>query len=209
MWLSVWKNKLLASTKIFPLLILLNFTKPVLAHHPFGEVSSTELSALEGFVSGIGHPLLGPDHLLFILAIALVGLRRPKKWVLPLVAIGISGSAFVQFQPLPEFLIPWTEALVSLSLAIEGLIILKLLNPKWLLPMFALHGYLLGNTIAGVEPTPLIGYFLGLLIAQATLLLIVTTASKRIMNWLGVNGQKITAGIWVGIGLAFSWFVLT
>ena len=74
--------------------------------------------------------------------------------------------------------------------------------------MFALHGYLLGSTIVGAEPTPLLGYFLGLLLAQASLLLLVTTVSQRIINWLGANGRILTAGVWIGIGSAFSWVAL-
>lgn len=120
---------------------------------------TSQLSTLQGLLSGIGHPLLGPDHLIFMLAIAFVGLRKPKKWCLNLIAVGLGGSAFSQVLPLPDLLEPWAEALVSLSLAIEGLIILKYLSSQWLLPMFSLHGYLLGSTIIGAEPTPLISYF--------------------------------------------------
>ncbi len=194
---------------LVPLFFLLTFlADPALAHHPFGMGDSSELSAWKALLSGIGHPLLGPDHLLFMLGIALVGLKRTKKWIFPLLAVGLAGSAFVQLLPLPDGLAPLAEALVSLSLAIEGLIVLNFVSPKWVLPMFALHGYLLGSTIVGAEPTPLIGYFLGLLLAQGSLLLLVTAISQRSLNWLGGNGRFITAGIWIGIGSAFSWVAL-
>ncbi len=188
---------------------LLTFSAdPVLAHHPFGMGDSSELSDWQALLSGIGHPLLGPDHLLFMLGIAFVGLQRTKKWIFPLLAVGLAGSAFVQLLPLPDVLANWAEALVSLSLAIEGLIVLNLVSPKWLLPMFAFHGYLLGSTIVGAEPTPLIGYFLGLLLAQGSLLLLVMEVSQRSLNWLGGNGRLLTAGVWIGIGSAFSWVAL-
>ena len=191
------------------LFFLLTFSAdPVLAHHPFGMGNSSGLSAWQALLSGVGHPLLGPDHLLFMLGIALIGIKKTKQWVFPLLAVGLAGSALVQLQPLPDVLASWAEALVSLSLAIEGLIVLNLLSSKWLLPMFALHGYLLGSTIVGAEPTPLIGYFLGLLLSQAALLLLVTKVSQRIINWLGANGRLLTAGIWIGIGSAFSWVAL-
>lgn len=202
---SFLMSKAFASSGIVLLLIFSVIHNSALAHHPFGMGDSSQLSTLQGFTSGIGHPLLGPDHLLFILAIACVGLRRPKKWVLPLISIGLGGSALAQLQPLPDLLMPWAETLVSLSLAIEGLIVLNYLSSKWLLPMFALHGYLLGTTIIGAEPTPLIGYFLGLLLAQGALLLLVTEVSKRIITWLGKNGLILNAGILIGTGLAFSW----
>ena len=87
-------------------------------------------------------------------------------------------------------------------------LITHFMSSKWLLPMFASHGYLLGSTIVGAEPTPLIGYFLGLLLAQGSLLLLVTAISQRSLNWLGGNGRFITAGVWIGIGSAFSWVAL-
>ncbi len=179
-----------------------------LAHHPFGMGKSSDLSAWQALLSGVGHPLLGPDHLLFMLGIALVGLKKDKKWVFPLLAVGLAGSALVQLQPLPDSLEPWAEALVSFSLTVEGLVVLNLLSSKWLLPMFAFHGYLLGNTIVGAEATPLLGYFLGLLIAQLSLLLFVTSASTKVIKKFGVNGRNLSAGIWIGIGLAFSWVAL-
>ena len=196
-------------TFLLPLFFLLTIlVNPAFAHHPFAMGESSDLSVWQALVSGIGHPLLGPDHLLFMLGIAFVGLKRTKEWLLPLLAVGLAGSGLVQLLPLPDLIAPWAEALVSLSLAIEGLIVLNNLSPKWLLPMFSLHGYLLGSTIIGAEPTPLIGYFLGLLLAQAVFLLLVTAVSQRIINWLGANGQILTAGVWIGIGLAFSWVAL-
>ena len=194
---------------LLPIFFLLTFlANPVFAHHPFGMGDSSDLSALQALLSGVGHPLLGPDHLLFMLGIALVGFKKTKQWVPPLLAVGLAGSALVQLQPLPDVLASWAEALVSLSLAIEGLIILNLLSSKWLWPMFALHGYLLGSTIVGAEPTPLIGYFLGLFLAQGSLLLFVTAVSQKVINRFDINRLNLLAGIWIGIGFAFSWAAL-
>ena len=194
-------------TSFFLLSVLVD---PAFAHHPFGMGDSSELSFWQSLLSGIGHPVLGPDHLLFILGIAFVGLKKTKKWVLPLLAMGLAGSGLAQLLHLPDLIAPWAEALVSLTLAIEGLIVLNYVNSKWLLPMFALHGYLLGSTIVGAEPSPLIGYFFGLLFSQVVLLLIVTVVSQRFINWLRDKGRllTLTAGVWIGIGSAFSWVAL-
>ncbi len=204
--LLVRKYFFVSLVSLFYLFIVL--VDPVFAHHPFGMGDSSELSSWQALLSGVGHPLLGPDHLLFMLGIAFVGLKRNKQWLFPLLAVGLSGSALVQLQPLPDLFVPWAEALVSLSLAIEGLIVLNCLSSKWLLPMFALHGYLLGSTIVGAESTPLLGYFLGLLLAQGTLLLVVIAASQKVINRFGLNGRTFFAGIWIGIGIAFSWVAL-
>tara|TARA_B100000700_G_scaffold237372_1_gene263527 strand:+ start:195 stop:686 length:492 start_codon:yes stop_codon:yes gene_type:complete len=105
-------------------------------HHPFGMGESTDLSAWQALLSGIGHPSLGPDHLLFMLGIALMGLKRSMKWIFPLLAVGLAGSALVQLQALPDLAAPWAEALVSLTLFVEGLIVLNLVSTKWLSDVF-------------------------------------------------------------------------
>ena len=189
-------------------LVALSLFSPAHAHHPFGMGDSTDLSALQGLLSGIGHPLLGPDHLLFLLAIALIGLPRPRTWVLPLLAAGLGGSVLSQFIPLPDAVAPWAEAIVSLTLAVEGLMALFAIPSSLLLPLVALHGFLLGSTIVGAEPTPLFTYFLGLLIGQGALLLVVTSWSKSLVERLGSQGQRLGAGIWMGIGMAFAWVAL-
>jgi len=190
------------------LLAVLLLASPAFAHHPFGMGDSAELTPLQGLLSGIGHPLLGPDHLLFLLAIAFIGLQRPRAWVLPLLAAGLGGSVLSQFIPLPDAVAPWAEALVSLTLAAEGLMALFAIPSSLLLLLVALHGFLLGSTIVGAEPTPLFTYFLGLLIGQGALLLVVTSWSQSLLERIGAQGQRLGAGIWMGIGMAFAWVAL-
>ena len=98
--------------------------------------------------------------------------------------------------------------MVSLSLVVEGLMALTVASTRWLLPLVALHGFLLGSTIVGAEPTPLFTYFLGLLIGQGALLLVVSNWSKSLVERLGSQGQRLGAGIWMGIGMAFAWVAL-
>ncbi len=47
---------------------------------------------MNGLLSGLAHPLLGPDHLLFLLALSLVGLGQRSRWMLALLATGLAGS---------------------------------------------------------------------------------------------------------------------
>ena len=187
---------------------LLLLGSPAFAHHPFGMGDSSQLTGWTGLISGIGHPLLGPDHLLFLLAIAFIGLKRPTAWILPMLAIGLGGSLVSQFIPLPDAVATWAEALVSLSLVVEGLIALSVAPATWLLPLFGLHGFLLGSTIVGAEPTPLVAYFCGLLIGQGVLLALVCSLSQTVINRLGEQGRRLGAGIWIGIGIAFAWVAL-
>jgi urease accessory protein len=187
--------------------LLLSALNPgaALAHHPFAMAEGLELSPWLGLLSGIGHPLLGPDHLLFLLAIGFVGLQRPMAWVMPLLAAGLLGSALAQGLPLAEAVAPWAEALVALTLVLAGLVALGKVGPAALVPAMALHGYLLGGTVVGAEPTPLLTYLLGLLISQGALLLLVTAGSRRLLAAVQDNGRQLLAGIWIGIGTAFAW----
>ncbi|MGD1951584.1 MAG: HupE/UreJ family protein [Leptolyngbyaceae cyanobacterium] len=45
-------------------------TLPALAHHPMG--GKTPSSFIEGFLSGVGHPVIGLDHLIFVIASGLL-----------------------------------------------------------------------------------------------------------------------------------------
>ena len=97
---------------------------------------------------------------------------------------------------------------MSLSLAVEGVMALTATPSAWLLPSIGLHGFLLGSTIVGAEPTPLLTFFLGLLIGQGALLLVITSWSKALLTRLGSQGQRLGAGIWIGMGMAFAWVAL-
>ena len=190
-------------------LLLLIAGSPAWAHHPFEGVAADKLSAFQGLISGLGHPLLGTDHLLFLIAIVFVGLRQPLRWVLPLLAAGLSGSLLMQLVPLPEAMTAVAEAGVSLSLALEGLIALGCLPTGLLLPLIALHGYLLGGMVIGAEPTPLLAYGVGLFLAQGAVLLTAARLSRTAMAWLGQSGRNWLAALWVGLGAALTWSAIT
>ena len=178
---------------------------PAFAHHPFEGVPADQLTLLQGLFSGLGHPLLGVDHVLFLVAIAFLALRRPGRWMLPLLSVGLAGSLVSQLVPLAPSLTGVIESSVSLSLVAEGLIGFGLLPQSLLLPLIGLHGYMLGTTIVGAEPTPLLAYGFGLLISQGLLLLAATTLSERVSNLLGDKGRQLAACVLIGVGSALTW----
>ena len=102
---------------------------PAHAHHPFGMGDSMIFQPCRD-CEWHWSPPLGPDHLLFLLAIAFIGLQRPQAWAIPLLAAGLGGSVVSQFIPLPDAVASWAEALVSLSLVVEGL-----MASPWPLPV--------------------------------------------------------------------------
>ena len=177
---------------------------PASAHHLMALFHQTQPTALTGLLSGLGHPLLGPDHLLFLLALALVGLQRSQRWIIALLAVGLLGSAIGLALPA----LPGAEVLVALTLVVEGLVISGRLNERLLVPCFALHGYVLSASVIGWEPTPIATYLLGLLLSQSALLIVSVLGLRRLAATLTPATQKLLAGALIGIGAAFGWTLL-
>ncbi|QCH16118.1 hydantoin utilization protein A [Synechococcus sp. CB0101] len=175
---------------------------PALAHHPM-EGMQLVPSAFTGLISGLAHPLLGPDHLLFLVALALVGLQRSGRWMITLLAVGLAGSSLGLIWPG----LPAAELLVSLTLVVEGLVVLGRLPQGLLLPAFALHGYVLSGSVIGWESTPIATYLLGLLLSQGALLLALLSL-RGVAQQLNVQTRTLLAGTLIGIGAAFSWTTL-
>lgn len=123
-------------------------------------------TAFNGLISGLLHPVLGPDHLLFLLALSLVGLRHRSGWMLGLLAVGLAGSAIGLVAPG----LPGAELLVALSLVVVALVLAERLPRPWLLAAFALHGYVLSASVLGWTAMPVAAYLFGLLLSQGLLL---------------------------------------
>ena len=133
---------------------------PAQAHHAM-ELLQWQPTPLNGLVSGLLHPVLGPDHLLFLLALSLVGLRRKASWMLALLVVGLLVPG-----------LPGAELLVALSLIGVALVLGERLPRPWLLPAFALHGYVLSASVLGWTAMPLAAYLVGLLLSQGLLLVV-------------------------------------
>ncbi len=188
---------------LLPLALLPLTAEPASAHHLMGLFKLKE-GPLAGLLSGLGHPLLGPDHLLFLLALGLVGLQQPRRWVLGLLAIGLGGSGLGLL--LPQ--LPGAELLVALSLVAMGLVVVGHW-PRWvLLPAIAMHGYVLSDSVIGWEPTPIAFYLLGLLLSQGALLLAASTLVRSWASGLTPARLRLVAGMLIGIGATFAWTVV-
>ena len=181
---------------------------PGWAHHPFEGVEPQDFSLVQGLVSGLGHPLLGTDHLVFLLAIVVMTVLTTRRWVLPLLASGLAGSGLavlVGATPEPG-LGPALELVVSLSLVAAGLVHGGWL-PAWvLLPLMGVHGFLLGEPVIGAEPTPLVAYGLGLLLSQGALLLVATALLARVRGTLALlqRLRLATTALLVAMGVIWT-----
>lgn len=171
------------------------------AHHLM-DGPATQPGPLAGLLSGLAHPLLGPDHLIFLLCAGLIGWQRSRRWVPPLLLAGLLGSLLGLIWPD----LPALDPLAPLSLVLLALVLHRRWPASLLLPAMAIHGYALSATVIGWEPTPVLAYLSGLLICQSLLLLLSITVLRRL--WIGPQGtrwlQKALPLVLVAVGLSLA-----
>jgi urease accessory protein len=175
------------------------------AHHVMGgELPST---FLDGILSGLGHPVIGLDHLAFIVTAGLiVGVAGLSRWM-PVVFVAASiGGVFLH---IAEFDLPGAELAIAASVVVGGLALASgrvRLNASVCAGLFALiglfHGYAFGESIVGAEPTPLLAYLGGLAIVQGAIGVgAAYLASTK--SWTGTTiTPRLAGAATVGIGLS-------
>lgn len=149
-----------------------------LAHHPLAGRPMETFA--HGLLSGVGHPLLGFDHLFFVALVGVAATFTAYKRLAPLAYIVamLVGCLVVLSWPAPAV----TELMVALSLLVLGSMLLSghRFRSLTLLVTFAgfglFHGAAFGSALAGQEAgyaVPVMtGYLLGLGITQYMLALI-------------------------------------
>ena len=157
---------------------------PALAHHPMGGMTPETFT--QGLLSGLGHPVIGLDHLAALVGVGLVssrfarGLTLPAFWVLAMAAgVGLH---------LASANLPYAEAIVALSVVAIGLAatVRTTLPYALIAALFAaggaVHGYALGESIVGAETAPLAAYLAGLVAVQVALTTGIAFAARFVTN---------------------------
>ena len=157
---------------------------PAFAHHPMG--GQTPQSFLNGLLSGLGHPVIGLDHLAAVVGVGiLAGLAA--RGIGPVLAFSAAVIAGVAVH-VAGIGLPAGEMLVGLTtLVIGGLVIVRSkLPPLLAASLFALaglvHGHALGESIVGAEPTPLAAYLLGLFVVQSATAVVAYVATLAFLR---------------------------
>jgi urease accessory protein len=187
------------------LIALVLLVEPAFAHHVMGGRMPATFG--EGFLSGLGHPIIGLDHFAAVVA---VGCLAAAHRAAPALAIGfvlamIAGVAV----HLRGATVPAAEILVATSVIILGVILLRArqMPVGAALALFVavglVHGYALGESIYGAEPTPLYAYLLGLAVIQGVVALAAMNVARMLARRADAPSplRLIGAGI-AGIGLA-------
>jgi len=154
--------------------VLLAIAPQAMAHHPFG--GRTPGNLLEGIVSGVGHPIIGLDHLAFVVASGLLatglafGIFIPVGFVLGTIAGTVIHLLAVD--------LPAVEVVIATSVVAFGALLamgykqdngssslnLGLAALGAIAGVF--HGYAYGETVVGAEMTPIVAYLTGFATTQ-------------------------------------------
>jgi urease accessory protein len=177
---------------------------PALAHHVMGgRLPST---FLEGLLSGLGHPVLGPEHLGFLMAVAVVVGACGLSLALP--ALFVAAMATGVTAHVAGFGLPAAEILVALSTLLAGCMIMvgrTLPTAAWgalFVVAGFFHGYAFGESIYGAETAPLAAYLIGLVAIQSVLAIGIALLVQRLGARVSAPIPRLAGAAVFGMGFA-------
>lgn len=186
------------SLRALALLVATTIAPPALAH---------DIEGAGGLLAGLAHPVLGPDHLIAMVAVGMWGvfLRPPSLWILPIMfplVMAFGGVLGIVGVPLPA-----VETGIAVSAIVLGLMVaLAARPPLWiaaaLTAAFAIfHGYAHGRELP--DDANALAFSAGFVIATGALHL-TGIALGLLARWpagrLAVRGA---GGVIALIGLAY------
>jgi urease accessory protein len=181
---------------------------PASAHHAFG--GRTPTGVWEGFLDGLAHPVIGIDHLTFVIAAGLMAGLLRYGFALPLAFItaAIAGTGL----HIMEVNLPFPELMIAASVLIFGglLAFEKMLPPVVMIGLAAIagifHGYAYGETIIGAQMNPLVAYLLGFSVIQGAIAYGAYGLSKywQMTVSQGALNLRFAGFLISGLGLAFT-----
>lgn len=189
---------------------LLAASGSALAHHPTG--GQTPQTWFHGLLSGLGHPVIGPDHLLFLITVAAVAaVSDGARLRLPLLfALASLGGVLLHLAGLD---VPYAESAVALTLVAMALLAWRAahrLHPTVLWGGAAaglFHGYAYGESIVGADTGTLLSYLVGLSLVQAALTVALVLALRWALERASLpvrKGIQVYAALAVAIGTGLS-----
>src|SRR3954451_17566570 len=181
--------------------------EPALAHHVMSGAMPATFG--QGLLSGLGHPIIGLDHLAALVGAGLVAARIRRGLALPVVfviamAIGVAAH-------LARFDVPSSEALVGLSVvalgaaAVAGPRVPAGLAALLFAAAGAVNGYALAESIVGAEATPLAAYLVGLVTIQAAIATGVALVARALLRRTpepAARGLRFAGGAVALVGVA-------
>ncbi len=190
--------------------VLFFFATPALAHHPLG--GRLPANFFEGMMSGFGHPIIGFDHLAFVIASGLLAVGIARGILIPIafvIATGIGAGIHLLAinLPIPEVVIAASVVLFGVLLFIQqnkNLAINYMIISGLAALAGIFHGHAYGEGIFGAEPTPLVAYLTGFTIIQLAISLGIYFVTSKVIKSISLNFITRFAGLAIATtGLVF------
>jgi urease accessory protein len=177
------------------------------AHHPLdGEVPQT---LLNGFLSGLGHPVIGFDHFAFILAIGLISAFHKQRAIMP--AGFVFGTMAGTLMTISMIALPFAEFVITASVISAGVIAMRgkltSVMPMTLgaIVIGLFHGWAYGAAVIGAESTPIIAYIAGFGLVQMAIAIAVGYVAVNI--WKSTSAAslqpRLAGALMAGVGVAY------
>jgi urease accessory protein len=178
---------------------------PVHAHHAMG--GETPGTLAEGLISGLAHPVIGVDHLAFILGIGIASAFIGARFLAPLVFVlaTLAGCAL----QLNGVALPLAEIIIAGSVVLLGVMILSgsAIPGGAYIALFGVaglfHGWAYGESILGAEQTPLAAYLAGFGAVQMAVAIAAMLATRALWQSASAVPLRIAGGGIAGFGFAF------
>jgi len=159
--------------------VFVTSTTSASAQHLVG--GTTPSTFAEGLLSGIAHPIVGPDHPAFLLALGIaVGVFRlsfvnPFLFVAAMIC-GVAMHLAGLYLPAADLIVPVSVLTAGLMLAIE-----ERIPPACWMAVFVgaglFHGYIY-ESIYGADAVPLVAFMIGLAAVQIIMTIGVAIATR-------------------------------
>lgn len=177
---------------------------PAFAHHVMGgEIPST---AIAGLLSGLGHPVIGPDHLAFLVALGVVvgvgglNLALPALFVAAM-AVGVVVHVNGIGLPAPELIVAGSVLLAGVLIAVGRALPVAAWSALFVIAGL-FHGYAFGESIVGAEASLLGAYLVGLVVSQTVLTVGTALVARRMGMGMSGLAPRLVGAVIVAIGLA-------
>jgi len=165
----------------------------------------TPSTFMEGLISGLAHPVIGLDHLAFLLAVGVVVGVGGLNLALP--AVFVAAMAIGVVVHVNGIGLPAAEIIVALSVLLAGALIAygRALPVAIWATLFAVaglfHGYAFGESIFGAEAAPLGAYLLGLVMIQSAVTVGIALATRQMGAGMSALAPRLAGALVVAVGV--------
>ncbi len=185
---------------------------PALAHHPLAGAPMETFA--QGALSGVGHPVLGFDHLAFVVLVGIAAAYTGRAMIAPLGYI--AGMLLGCLVMMAGVTLPLAEVFIGASLMVMGYVVLSGKQMSFMTVMLAFgafglfHGSAFGESIVGQEAgygvAVAFGYLLGLGVAQYLIAIAAGYILTQVVKATEATAieARLAGAVIAGIGLFLS-----